>query len=71
MTVTAVRVLWSRHAPPATRDLAPSVPNRCADSDDVHRAINPVRDRNSTAAHTLHLNRNIQEAIAIKIAECE
>jgi len=51
--------------------VALAVPDRRAGTDDVHRAIDPVRDRNPTAARALHLHRNIDEAVTIKITERE
>ncbi len=56
-------------APSATHDVALAVPDRRAGTDDVNRAIDPVRDRNPTTARALHLHRDIDEAIMIKITE--
>jgi hypothetical protein len=57
--------------PSATHHVALAVPDRCAGTDDVHGAIDPMRDRNPTTAHALYLHRNIDEAVMIKITECE
>jgi len=51
--------------------VALAVPDRRAGTDDVHRAIDPVRDRNPTAARALHLHCDIDEAVTIKITERE
>jgi len=57
--------------PSATHHVVLAIPDRCAGTDDVHGAIDPVRDRNPTTAHALYLHRNIDEAVMIKITECE
>jgi len=49
--------------------VARAVPDRRAGTNDVHRAIDPVRDRNPTPARPLHLHRNIDQAVMIKITE--
>jgi len=51
--------------------VARAVPDRRAGTDDVHRAIDPVRDRNPTTASGLHLHRDIDKAVMVKITERE
>jgi len=51
--------------------LASAVPDRRAGTDNVHRAIDPVHDRNPTTARAPDLHRNIDEAVMIKITERE
>jgi len=51
--------------------VARAVPDRRAGTDDVHRAIDPVRDRNPTTASGLQLHGDIEKAVMIKITERE
>ena len=55
-----------------TAQRVPAVPNRLAGADDVHRTIDAMHNGETAtqASGVLDLNGKIEEAVAIKIAEC-
>jgi|SRR5690349_22461180 len=67
----SMRVRARLNAPSATSEFVRSVPHGVACADDVHRPVDTVRDGHAAPESTcvLDLDRDIQEAIAIKVAE--
>src|SRR5437879_5323891 len=67
-----MRVLRGLDAPaPTTRYLVLAVPYRPTSAHDVHRAINPVENRDSTtqATSVLDLEDHVEQAVTIKVTD--